>query len=225
MSQHQQVLDATPLHQRRPNPFFAALWGSAVKMVACITAARQLLPRGTRSHSPKAIRKLHFLPFKKRGGGEGDWELRHSNDSVWAVVTGRILPLENRGMGWFCAAFPSLHLAAFTAECWRTRGCWIAPCAKHWTLNSSLNSLGYLSLVIQAFNPALVTSEKSSLAFCSLPAVLEVVLTGSLQRTPWERLSCSWTQLNFLPVCDLSAQSQCECAGSGWNSLSRGWCG
>ncbi|XP_015507018.1 phosphatidylinositol 4-phosphate 5-kinase type-1 gamma isoform X7 [Parus major] len=60
-----------PLHQRRPNPFFAALWGSALKMVACITAARQLLPRGTINHSPKANKKLHFLLFKKYGGGCG----------------------------------------------------------------------------------------------------------------------------------------------------------
>lgn len=130
-------------------------------------------------------------------GGEGDWELQHSNDSVWAVTTGRILPWKTEEWAGSVLPFLHFHLAAFTAECWGAHGCWIAPCAKHWTLNSSLNSLGYLSLVIQAFNPALVTSETSALAFSSLPVVLEVVLTGSLQRTPWERLSCSWTQLNF----------------------------
>lgn len=49
----------------QPNPFFAALCGSAVKMVACVTAARQPLPTGTSSHSPNAIRRLGFPPVEK----------------------------------------------------------------------------------------------------------------------------------------------------------------
>lgn len=156
--------------------------------------------------------------------GEGDWELQHSNDSVWAVTTGRILPWKTEEWAGSVLPFLHFHLAAFTAECLGAHGCWIAPCAKHWTLNSSLNSLGYLSLVIQAFNPALVTSETSALAFSSLPVVLEVVLTGSLQRTPWGEAVMFMDPAKLLPVCGLSAQSQCRCAGSWWNSLSRGWC-
>ncbi|XP_074665047.1 phosphatidylinositol 4-phosphate 5-kinase type-1 gamma isoform X8 [Strix aluco] len=48
-----------------------ALYGSAVKMVACVTAAREPLPTGTSSRSPKAIRKLSFPPFRKKKGGGG----------------------------------------------------------------------------------------------------------------------------------------------------------
>lgn len=51
----------------QPDPFLAALYGSAVKKVACVTAARQFLPTGTSRHSPNAIRRLGFPPVGKTG--------------------------------------------------------------------------------------------------------------------------------------------------------------
>jgi len=86
-------------------------------MVACVTAARQPLPTGTSNQSPKAIRKLNFPPFKKKGGGRRGWELQDSNDECLDSYKGQDLAVEEKMNGLvLCCPFITSIWAGFTEE-------------------------------------------------------------------------------------------------------------